>query len=121
MFGTPRFMTPGSMLRKFEVYRTEGRETERGRVIIDHRQKIGAITAVLAQMKPDEQYEWHQQGSPATHKIIMEGPNEMGIRAGDLLVYQGRCFYVARQGYDPGELGHWTIFHCNERHDVASV
>jgi hypothetical protein len=94
------------------------RETERGERVIDHWEPIGELVAILAQEKPEARIRWKQQGFPITHKLIVEGGNGIGIQAGDKLEHQGRRFFVTQQPYDPGELGHWTVFYCQERFDV---
>jgi hypothetical protein len=119
MFGMPFFHVPGQGIRAFDVYRPEMNATERGRVIINKREKIGTVKAILAQTKPDSwPSHWGMDSSPVSHEITIQGRNKLGIKAGDLLECECRSFYVQRGVNDPGELGMWTILYCLERFDV---
>jgi hypothetical protein len=108
-------------MKRLDAYRAEMKETERGDVLVNKRLYIGSLCAVLAQAKPDERERWHQLGHPVTHKLISEGPNVLKLTAGDLLMCEDRRFYIQSEPYDPGELGHWTIYYCEETKDQAKI
>jgi hypothetical protein len=93
-------------------------ETERGDTFIDRWEKIGELVGVLAQERPESRMRWNQQGFPVSHRIIAEGGNNLEILPGDSFEHEGRRFFVTEIPYDPGELGHWTIYYCQERRDV---
>jgi hypothetical protein len=115
----------GRELKEFTVSRPKARENERGREIIDGCDGLGALKAVLAQAKPEEIERWRQLSHPVTHKIIMAYRPAFEVLPGDVLIQkdtsagQTRKFYVQALPYDPGGLGHFTVFYCDERTDVT--
>jgi len=75
----------------------------------------GTAEAVLADASPTEQLRWKQVQRPVTHSITAKGAPQ--AKPGDRLVFNNRHFYV--QGVEnPGGLGLWTIYHCEERKDA---
>jgi hypothetical protein len=119
MFAGNIMHMPGQELREFTVHRPETRETEAGRAgIVNQYVEIGTIRAVLAQAKPEEVQRWRQLNHPVSHKIIMRGKPPLGIKPGYIFERAGQRFYVQALPNDIGDLGHWTIFFCNERSDA---
>ncbi len=122
MFGGNVMLMPGQELRSFDVRRPKARETEMGRVLSAGRNEeelLGQIRAILAAAKPEEIERWRQLEHPVTHKIIMKHKPPFAVRPGDIFEKSGRRFYVQTHPYDPGGIGHWTIFYCDERSDVS--
>jgi hypothetical protein len=111
-------LLPGQELRHFEVLRPKTRENERGQEVISNYEPVGTIRAVLAQAKPEEIERWKQLNHPITHKIIMQRRPPFDIRSGDIFERAGRRFYNQATPYDVGDIGHWTIFYCDERSDA---
>ncbi len=118
MFSGAVMMMPGQELRQFDGKRPETRETNRAQVVVAGYDDQGSVRAILAQAKPEEIERWKQLGHPITHKIIMQRRPTFEIRAGDIFERAGQRFYVQAQPHDVGDLGHWTIFYCDERSDV---
>lgn len=79
------------------------------------------INAILCGASPKQVLEFQQAGHPITHVISHKGNPQ--AKAGDRLIFQERAFYV--QGVDnPGELGVWTLYYCEERsgaHDGSQL
>ena len=112
-------MMPGQELREFTVLRPETRSTDNGREGLTNQfVEIGKISAILAQAKPEEIQRWRQLTHPITHKIIMQDRPPFDIKPGDIFERAGRRFYNQAIPYDVGDLGHWTIFYCEERTDI---
>jgi hypothetical protein len=111
-------LLPGQEQREFTVLRPEPRENERGQVLNNGFAPVGTIRAILAQAKPEEIERWKQLNHPVTHKIIMQHRPPFDIRPGDIFERAGRRFNMQTLPYDPGDIGHWTIFYCDERSDA---
>ena len=111
-------LRPGQEMRNFTILHPEMIENSIGREIINQYQEIGKIRAILAAARSEEVERWRQLNHPISHKIIMKGKPSFDIRAGDIFEYGGRRFYATALPYEPGNIGHWTIFYCNERADV---
>jgi hypothetical protein len=111
-------MVPGQELRTFAVKRPDKRETELGRVVSGGFEDLGEIKAILAAAKPEEREQWRQLSHPITHKIIMQGKPSYEVLPGYVFEYDKRRFYNQGMPYNVGDLGHWTIFYCDERTDI---
>jgi hypothetical protein len=118
MFTGNVMLLPGQELREFEVKRPDTRETERGREVNNGYETAGIIIAILAQAKPEEIERWKMLNHPITHKIIMRRKPSFDVQAGDIFERAGRRFYNQTHPYNVGDMGHWTIFYCDERTDV---
>jgi hypothetical protein len=114
-------LLPGQEQREFAVLRPEGRENQRGQELVNGFTPVGTIRAILAQAKPEEKERWKQLNHPVTHKIIMQHRPPFDIRPGDIFERAGRRFYMQAVPYDPGDIGHWTVFYCDERSDAVST
>jgi len=109
----------GQELRAFSVLRPDKRETERGRITTNGYTEIGRVRAILAQARPEEIQRWRQLTHPITHKVITRQKPDFEVRPGDIFERDGRRFYNQALPYNPGDIGHWTIFYCEERTDVV--
>jgi len=88
MFTGNVMLLPGMEQRVFTVYRPLRRGTELGRVLRDSETRIGQITAILAEAKPEEKERWKQLEHPITHKIIMQYIPPFKILSGDVFEYE---------------------------------
>ena len=113
-------MVPGQELRVFTVSRPRPRETENARAgLTDGFEYVGTIRGVLAQAKPEEIQRWRQLNHPITHKIIMQRTPPFDVKPGYIFERAGRRFYNQAIPYDVGDIGHFTIFYCDERADIT--
>ncbi len=119
MFLGGRFLAPGQELKTFTVLRPEVRETDRGRAANNGYAEVGRIEAVLALARPEEIHRWNQLEHPISHKIIMQNRPAFDITPGDIFEMGGRRFYHRVMPHDPLDIGHLTIFYCDERTDVT--
>jgi len=135
MFTGNVMLVPGQEIRKFTVYRPNKHETDLGRILRDSDTKMGIVMAILAAATTQEKERWRQLEHPITHKIILQYTTQYEILPGDVFVYspqvkasregmiiheqRERRFYNQAMPYDIGDIGHWTIFYCEERTDIA--
>jgi hypothetical protein len=114
---------PGQGLKAFDIYKPETRGTDNGRAgLVNQYTKLGSIDAVLAAAKPEEVQRWKQLNHPVSHKIIMQKNPPYEVKPGYVfkLTDTGQQFFVETLAYDPGGIGHWTIFYCTDRRDVRN-
>jgi len=115
MFTGNVMLMPGQELRAFTVLRPEVRGTENGREGLTNRfVEVGVIRGILAQAKPEEIERWRMLNHPVTHKIIMQRTPPFEVKPGDVFERAGRRFYHQTSPYDVGDIGHWTVFYCDE-------
>ena len=120
MFMGNAMLMPGQEIRAFAVLRPDTRGTDGGREGLTNEYiPVGNIRAVLAQARPEEIMRWQQLNHPITHKIIMQGKPPFDIKPGDVFERDGRRFHHQAAPYDVGDVGHWTIFYCEERGDLT--
>ena len=118
MFTGAVFLNPGQEIREFIVIRTGNRETENGRELRNAETPIKSIRAILAKATSEEIDRWKQLGHQVSHKIIQQGTATFDILPGDIFERAGRKFYNQGMPNNIGDLGHWTIYFCDERSDV---
>jgi hypothetical protein len=119
MFTGNVMLMPGQELREFTVSRPDTRGTENGREGLTNKfYEVGKVRAILAQAKPEEVQRWRQLNHPITHKIIMQHKAAFEIQPGDIFERDGKRYYHQMSPYNVGDIGHWTIFYCDERGDV---
>lgn len=118
MFAAATNQRPGQELREFEVFRDGEHKTASGRVVSNDRERLGTVKAILAAAKPEEKERWRQLEHPVTHKMIQQGAPPFEIRPGDFFERGDRRYFVQAAPYNVGDLGHWTIYYCDERSDV---
>lgn len=111
------FFRPGNDLKHFEAYRKGSHQDTKGAITnAAGPTKLGEFDAVIATADPTEIERWLQNKHPISHTVVLQGVSQ--ATGGDYLSFGGRKFYI--QGKDnPGELGFWTIFYCNEQGGVA--
>ena len=123
MFTGNVMMLPGQELREFTIYAPETRSSERGREgLINGYVKLGTVRAILGQARPEETNRWRQLNHWVSHKIIMQHRTPFEVKSGYKFRQEdnGQEFYVTTLPYEPGGIGHWTIFYCNDRRDVSN-
>ena len=123
MFTGTVMLLPGQELHKFTVSKPEHQGTENGREgLINQYERVGELEAILAQATPDETQRWRMLNHPVSHKIIMQHTPGFEVKPGYLfeLTASGQQFFVSTLPYEPGAIGHWTIFYCNDRRDVRN-
>ena len=73
------------------------------------------IHAVLCGATTEQKLQYQQMEHPISHVISHEG--KPVAKTGDRLIHGDRAFYV--QGVDdPGDLGLWSLYYCEERSDA---
>lgn len=111
-------LRPGQGFRPFRVLQRESGLTEKGRPYTNALKPKGTIFGIISQAKQSEKEQWKQSGHPITHTIIQRGTQNRA-QATDVLELEGtdRRFLV-QDVRDPGELGHFTVYHVEERLDL---
>ena len=114
---------PGQGFRHFRVLRREGAVTASGRPYPGGLTEQGRFLGIISQASPGEKEQWKQLGSPITHTIVQRGTVN-AARSDDVLEAAWdpdgplRRFLVRGQPHDPGELGHFLVYHVEEREDL---
>lgn len=112
---------PGQGFKLFRVLRRVGNITSTGRPTTSSKASQGEVYGILSQADPEVKEQYKQQGSPITHTIVQRGTT---FRAKDTDVLElgrgdnKRKFLVQGDPKDPGELGHFLIYHVEERDDL---
>ena len=120
-------LRPGQGFKPFLVLRREEEETAKGRPYTGELEPQGKFFGIISQASPHEVEQWKQRGSPITHTILQRGTANRA-KATDVLELQPpkgspasakpRHFLVQGEPQDPGELGHFLIYHVEERADL---
>ena len=113
-------LRPGQGFQSFTVYRRAATITKTGRPVTGELEKQeGNFYGIISQASPKEIEQHKQLGNPITHTIVQRGTIN-GAKATDVLELDGtgRRFLVQGKPQDPGELGHFLIYHVEEREDL---
>lgn len=117
-------LRPGQGFKPFAVYRREGGTTKTGRPVAVQLQRQGVFLGIISQASPKDIEQHKQLGHPITHTIVQRGTDNRA-QATDVLeidnVVHGekpRRFIVQGHPQDPGELGHFLVYHVEERDDL---
>ena len=110
---------PGQGFKPFTVMRGTGGTTPKGRPYTGDKEPVGTILGIISAASPTEIEQWKQKGHPITHTIVQRGTKDRA-QAEDVLVLDGgkRRFLVKGKPHDPGELGHYLVYHVEEREDL---
>lgn len=112
------FLRPGQGFRKFEILQRVNTKTETGRPITGSLEVTGELVGIISQASQREQEQWKQAGHPITHTIVQRGAKNRA-KPTDVLQLPGTDRRFRIQGVqDPGELGHFTVYHVEEREDL---
>ena len=121
-------LRPGQGFKRFSILRREGAVTKTGRPYTGAKSPYGEIIGMITEADPREIEQWKQRGTPITHTIVQRGSTARA-KANDILeLQQAECdhdgkhrhrkFQVKGDPKDPGELGHFLIYHVEERKDL---
>lgn len=112
------FLRPGQGFQPFTVLRREGGLTEKGRPTTSMLKPQGEIRGIITRSAPTETDQHKQLGSPISYTILQRG-TENRARANDILESKdGRRFLVKGDPRNPGGLGHFLSYKCEERDDL---
>lgn len=116
-------LRPGQGFKEFTVYRRENAKTKTGTPITGKLKPQGAFLGIISQATPKDIEHHKQLGHPITHTIVQRGTDNRA-KATDVLELENgdgnkpRRFLVHRHPNDPGELGHFLVYHVEERFDL---
>ena len=120
-------LRPGQGFQQFTVLRGKGGKTAKGRPYTGELVVQGEFLGIISQADPDVKEQWKQEGHPITHTIVQRGTKDRA-NATDVLELKPpegcpapekpRRFLVQGKPKDPGELGHFLIYHVEEREDL---
>jgi hypothetical protein len=112
------YLTPDMLFRSFTVESKVTQLDSRGRQTLSW-EPTATVQGIIADATPEEKFRWQQIQHPITHTITCQGAPV--ARAGDRLTgtdAAGKPKHYYIQGVDdPGGLGMWTLYHCEERTD----
>lgn len=116
MFHKIGYNRPENLWKDFTIEVKTETTTARGRTKEAYtEQPDGFIHAILCGATTEQKLQYQQMEHPISHVISHEGKPR--AKAGDRLILENRTFYV--QGVDdPGDLGIWTLYYCEERSDT---
>lgn len=111
-------LRPGQGFKTFRVLRRESGLTEKGRPYTNALKPQGEICGILTKNGESAKDLMKQVVHPITHTIVQRGTQNRA-KATDVLELEGtdRRFLV-QNVRDPGELGHFTVYHVEERMDL---
>ena len=117
-------LRPGQGFKPFTVLRRVSSKTKSGTPITGDLERQGVILGIISQATPKDIEQHKQLGHPITHTIVQRG-TENQAKARDVLelasIVHGekpRRFLVQTHPQDPGELGHFLVYHVEERFDL---
>ena len=112
----PSLVRPGKLWKSFFLEAKKESLDGKGKpAAVYETENPQEIRAVLASASPREMAAYQQTGHPVSHVITHRGTPL--AKPGDRFIYGKRAFYV--QGVDnPGELGVWALYYCEERAGV---
>lgn len=111
-------LRPGQGFMAFKVLRREGGKTEKGRPTTSVLKPRGVFQGIISQAKQKDIEQWKQNGHPISHTIVQRGTVNRA-EATDILELDGTDRRFLVQGVrDPGELGHFVVYHVEERFDL---
>lgn len=121
-------LRPGQGFKPFTVYRRTGATTATGRPYTGGLEQLGTFLGIISQASPREKEQWKQLGTPISHTIVQRGTTNCA-RGNDVLQLEVppvcgygpptiRKFLVQGDPQNPGELGHFLVYHVEERKDL---
>lgn len=114
-------LRPGQGFRPFTVYHRTGETTQTGRPRTGGYEEAGTFYGILSQASPKEQEQWKQLGTPISHTIVQRGTLNRADGNDRLALDddgETRYFQVQGKPHNPGELGHFLVYHVLERRDL---
>lgn len=111
-------LRPGQGFKAFSVIRKKGGTTASGRPKATELSPDGEFYGMITQASQKEIEQWKQNGHLITHTIVQRGTKDKA-KATEILELKGTNRRFKIKGVnDPGELGHFTIYHVEERIDL---
>lgn len=107
-------LRPGQGFKKFIRMKHQTGKSKTGRVGSSSLVESGYLFGILSKATPEEVEQWSTTDSPVTHKIVQYGGNNKAADQ-DVLVFNEKYYYVQRSPRNPGGLGHFTVYFCEER------
>lgn len=119
-------LRPGQGFQPFHVISRQGDVSDSGRAHPGSREEVGKFYGILTDATPKEIERYKQLGTPITHTIVQRGTKNCA-KAQDILELRivmsnkevkTRKFIVQGDPKNPGDLGHFLIYHVEERKDL---
>lgn len=114
-------LRPGQGFKTFTVIRSESGKDKNGRIITKDPAPVGSITGIITKTDPEDKDQHKQESHPIRYTIVQQGATSPA-KANDVLeLVEGditRRFLVLKKPRDPAGLGHFTIYHVEERDDL---
>lgn len=130
-------LRPGQGFQTFRVLRRRGGITKSGRPRTTSLCPEGEFLGIISQANPKDVEQFKQHGTPITHTIVQRGTEDRA-KATDVLELvpdpdccfyceetqqamaenRNRRFLIQAEPQDPGELGHFLVYHVEERADL---
>ena len=115
-------LRPGQGFQKFQVFRRVGDTSKSGRAVTGELKPQGELIGMLTDATPKDIEQFKQRGTPITHTIVQRG-TKSGARGNDILELPTKAggvrkFLVQGDPKNPGDLGHFLIYHVEERKDL---
>ena len=107
-------LRPGQGFKRFTRYKHKSTKTKSGRAGLLTLTECGYLFGILSQATPEEIEQWGATDSPVTHKIVQYGGDNIAEHK-DVLRFDDKYYYIQRTPRNPGGLGHFTVYYCEER------
>lgn len=111
-------LRPGQGFKPFCVLSRCGGVSESGTPFTGKLAHVGKIVGIISQASQKEQEQWKQSGHPITHTIVQKGAKGRAKPTDVLELPDSKRRFLVQGVQDPGELGHFTIYHVEERADL---
>lgn len=115
-------LRPGEGFKTFKVYRKQDGKTPKGRPCSGKLEPTGtSIKGIFSKTDPTEKDEHKQESHPINYTIVQHGAKDRAQEGDVLELVEGdttRRFEVKKKPRDPAGLGHFTIYHVEEREDL---
>lgn len=117
------FLRPYQGFKPFTVLRRIGTVTATGRPVTGTFEEAGEIIGMISQASQREIEQWKQNGHPITHTIVQRGTTNQAkptdvMQLVDPVNPEITRRFLVQGVQDPGEIGHFTVYHVEEREDL---
>lgn len=129
MFNTP--LRPGQGAMRFKHLKSTSGLSSTGRAGCSSTYEVkGEILGILSETTPKEIERWGTTEKPISHKIVQHGGIHKAaaddilklvekvvekVEKQEVVKEVVRYFYIQRRPRNPGNLGHFTVYFCEER------
>ena len=107
-------LRPMQGFQTFTRYTNKTVVSSKGRAGGSSLAESGFIYGILSRATPEEREQWGTTESPVTHKIVQRGTVN-AANDKDVLQLGDRYFDIQKPPRNPGDLGHFTVYFCEER------